>query len=614
MPCGIDDSDLEALRADDASFYGQDSAASDTDSDQEPARAAKRVDHGGEDDDEVFSDVDVPINPGTGAAASPELAAVLDQIQALRTTGCGCATNHYLQFADGQLVSLFSSLSRLSKADKKLFILGELAASLQVASVEESRRKYTFVYSCFGHKICRKSFLAIHNIGQFTLRSLQEQVEAGQVTPAPHKSAGRVAVNVLPPDAAGDIGKFIRSYAATFGMPQPAAPRGRPGLPPVFLPASINKKKLFAEYEKSAEAGTISFETFRRYWQIHAPEVVIMKPRSDVCYICDKHREAIRVSKTEEETQAASSELAEHLQHAHLERAFYNKSIETAKAEHAKPEPNLKHITFDFAQQLEVPQHTRQVGPLYFKSRFRIQLFGVCDEAAQRQINFTFHEGETIGQDGARSHGPNAVISMLDHYLDNYCQERVLAMHADNCVGQNKNRSVIAYLAWRVLVGLSDELSLSFMRVGHTRCSVDGYFGLLKKSFRSNEVDSMADCVKMIDDSCGANEALRFSWSWREWDAFLARFFGPIKGIATYQHFSVTRDAPGQVTMKHYCDGEEDTLRLLKAGISVAEVAEAGKPQVLQPMGISADRLHYLNKEIKQYLHSDSLIPWENEE
>ena len=33
MPCCIDDSDLEALRADDAGFYGQDSAVSDTDSD-----------------------------------------------------------------------------------------------------------------------------------------------------------------------------------------------------------------------------------------------------------------------------------------------------------------------------------------------------------------------------------------------------------------------------------------------------------------------------------------------------------------------------------------------------------------------------------------------------
>ena len=44
------------------------------------------------------------------------------------------------------------------------------------------------------------------------------------------------------------------------------------------------------------------------------------------------------------------------------------------------------------------------------------------------------------------------------------------------------------------------------------------------------------------------------------------------------------------------------------------EVAEAGKPRLLQPMNISADCLHYLNKEIKHYLHSDSLIPWENEE
>ena len=42
--------------------------------------------------------------------------------------------------------------------------------------------------------------------------------------------------------------------------------------------------------------------------------------------------------------------------------------------------------------------------------------------------------------------------------------------------------------------------------------------------------------------------------------------------------------------MKHYCDGEKDTLRLLNAGIPVVEVAEAEKPQLFQPMHISADR------------------------
>ena len=33
-------------------------------------------------------------------------------------------------------------------------------------------------------------------------------------------------------------------------MPQPAAPRGRPGLSPAFLLSSTNKKKLFVEYDK----------------------------------------------------------------------------------------------------------------------------------------------------------------------------------------------------------------------------------------------------------------------------------------------------------------------------------------------------------------------------
>ena len=44
-----------------------------------------------------------------------------------------------------------------------------------------------------------------------------------------------------------------------------------------------------------------------------------------------------------------------------------------------------------------------------------------------------------MSQNGARSHGPNAVLSMLDNNLDNYFKKRVLAMHADNCVGQTKN-------------------------------------------------------------------------------------------------------------------------------------------------------------------------------
>ena len=124
-----------------------------------------------------------------------------------------------------------------------MFVLGELTASLQTVSAATGKRQHSFMYSCMGRKICRTSFMKTHAIGLFTLRTLQDQVEGGQVTLPPHKSAGRVAVNVLPPDMADNIGKFIHNYAAMHGMPQPAAPRGRPDRPPVYLPASVNKKK-----------------------------------------------------------------------------------------------------------------------------------------------------------------------------------------------------------------------------------------------------------------------------------------------------------------------------------------------------------------------------------
>ena len=58
-------------------------------------------------------------------------------------------------------------------------------------------------------------------------------------------------------------------------------------------------------------------------------------------------------------------------------------------------ESNLKHTTFDFALYLELPQHTPQVRPLYVKFCFCVDRFGVCDEAACRQVNFIFHEGRS---------------------------------------------------------------------------------------------------------------------------------------------------------------------------------------------------------------------------
>ena len=78
--------------------------------------------------------------------------------------------------------------------------------------------------------------------------------------------------------------------------------------------------------------------------------------------------------------------------------------------------------------------------------------------------------------------GANAVVSMLHHFFEAHgLGEKDVHLHADNCGGQNKNNIMVGYLLWRVLTGLHNNITLSFMVAGHTKFSPDWCFGLLKK-------------------------------------------------------------------------------------------------------------------------------------
>jgi len=168
-------------------------------------------------------------------------------------------------------------------------------------------------------------------------------------------------------------------------------------------------------------------------------------------------------------------------------------------------------------------------------------------------------------------------------------------------------RSVIAYLVWRTMSGLSDNIELSFMRVGHTRCSVDGYFGLLKQRYRSSNVDTMDDVSSVIESSCEANSSVPFTWQWRMWDEFFAEFFRPIEGIRKYQHFRMSSAEPGIVHARDGCFDAEVSLQLLKAGISTVP---SKPPAPVAPAGISEKRLAYLENQLAPYLTQDSVAPW----
>ena len=544
----------------------------------------------------------------------------LEEVSEKAQQGCKCSgKNCFLAVPTSALWNLRRMTEAINSEIRETFLAGQLLIVARRASVShggqaqaagpEERHRVTYAYSVHGEKVCQAVFLYANSCTRHVLQKVQAHLEAGCVVTPTHGLSGKKPWNVHSDEENLSATLFIQNYADVHGLPQPAAPRGHNKPPPIYLPCHTTKKMVHGLFMSSG--GTMSYVSFTRVWKTTCADIVIMQPREDVCGTCAQYQSQIARAITEDERLTITESLKTHITAAMDARDHYRACItraklaETDSIEQESDNVSYLHATFDFAQQATIPHHARQVGPLYFRVPRRVQIFGVANEGLPKQVNYLVDENETIGKDGSKSHGPNSVISMLHHYLENKAKKAdILGLHADNCCGQNKNKSVIAYLAWRVMVGLNMRIELDFMRVGHTRCFVDAGFGLLKQKYRKADVDTITHLVEAVESSAGFNEAVTFCWEWRSWDAFFADKFKPVKNITAYQRFCFSSSKPGEVEMScsdKYPDKTLNILRQQDPGFSTANL-----PPTLQPQGITPERALYLFKEIRQFCHSES--------
>ena len=121
--------------------------------------------------------------------------------------------------------------------------------------------------------------------------------------------------------------------------------------------------------------------------------------------------------------------------------------------------------TFDYyCQQVSLPYSSQQRGTFYFRTPHKVQVFGVCCEATVSPSVFLIDEAEQV------SKGAVAVVSLVHAFFHLHrLGERHVTLQADNCVGQNKNTTMLWYLAWRVIIGQHNRIQLNFMLPGHTK-------------------------------------------------------------------------------------------------------------------------------------------------
>ena len=198
---------------------------------------------------------------------------------------------------------------------------------------------------------------------------------------------------------------------------------------------------------------------------------------------------------------------------------------------------------------------------------------------------------------------------MLHHFLQTHnLGEANLHLHADNCSGQNKNRFVMQYLAWRVLVGLNKKITLSFLIVGHTKFSPDWCFGLFKQAYRRTKIGCLDDIVKVVESSAAVNhaqlvgtqdgEVLVPTYDW-------AKFFdNPFKqkafqGIKAMHHVTFNHNKPGIAVVKYSVTSPEREINVLKDNSWKPRASDL--PPIITPPGLSLERQQYLFNKIREF-------------
>ena len=148
------------------------------------------------------------------------------------------------------------------------------------------------------------------------------------------------------------------------------------------------------------------------------------------------------------------------------------------------------------------------------------------------------------------------------------------------------------------------------MIVGHTRCTVDGFFGLFKQTYRRSDADTMAHLVEVVERSASANSAQYYNDADKpvrffSWDTFLGQIFTPTKGISKFHHFEMDIEQPGLLKAKASLSGETQTVSLLKKNVTTDMVVAAGLPPVVPPGGISEERKRYLFKHVREFFRPE---------
>ena len=258
-------------------------------------------------------------------------------VSTFMSTGCRChkvkGASCYRQFSLSYVEEFRASCSELTPAELDMVIMGQLAAAMNTSETvsttarhkDDDREKCYTSFSHQGKPVCVRIFRFLHRVGERRLKNLTKSLKCNGLRPRVHGNTNMRPKHALSFSSTEYVVRFLFSYAEQHALLLPGRVPGYSRDDLQLLPSSTSKWSVWKVYHEAAEAeGTIhpvAYTTFCYLWRTLVPSVVVMKPRSDLCWQCQQNSAAIvhMANGSEAEKTTTISDALEHLRVVKME-------------------------------------------------------------------------------------------------------------------------------------------------------------------------------------------------------------------------------------------------------------------------------------------------------
>ena len=169
-------------------------------------------------------------------------------------------------------------------------------------------------YRVFWHgarKVCKKTFLFLHTVSEKRLRNLQKTLQENGLAPRQHGNLRRLPANTISFADTQRVVEFLQAYAEANAILLPGRIPGYKRTDVQLLPSCTTKRHVWQQYCTALVGSAhqqVAYSTFCGIWRRVVPQILVTKPMSDLCSICQSNSTAImRAANEPEEMKSAVS-------------------------------------------------------------------------------------------------------------------------------------------------------------------------------------------------------------------------------------------------------------------------------------------------------------------